>query len=71
MKLGLQINAFTWPGGSPEIGRRLGEIARATLANDLRASGAYAPDLCYAATAGQFRSYAITPRVDGTPCSSG
>jgi len=28
MKLGLQIPYFTWPGGPPEFGARLGEIAR-------------------------------------------
>ena len=28
MKLGLQIPYFTWPGGAPELGPRLGEIAR-------------------------------------------
>ncbi len=29
MKLGLQIPYFTWPGGPPEMGGRLGEIVRA------------------------------------------
>ena len=29
MKLGLQIPYFTWPGGPPELGPRLAEIARA------------------------------------------
>jgi F420-dependent oxidoreductase-like protein len=28
MKLGLQIPSFTWPGGPPEIGRRMAGIAR-------------------------------------------
>jgi len=28
MKIGLQIPSFTWPGGSPELGARLAEIAR-------------------------------------------
>jgi F420-dependent oxidoreductase-like protein len=28
VKLGLQIPSFTWPGGPPEIGRRLAEIGR-------------------------------------------
>ena len=28
MKIGLQIPNFTWPGGSPEIGQRLAEIAQ-------------------------------------------
>ena len=27
MKIGLQIPSFTWPGGSPDIGQRLAEIA--------------------------------------------
>ena len=29
MKLGLQIPYFTWPGGPPALGAKLGEIARA------------------------------------------
>jgi F420-dependent oxidoreductase-like protein len=29
MKLGLQIPYFTWPGGAPALGAKLGEIARA------------------------------------------
>ena len=29
MKLGLQIPYFTWPGGPPELGPRLAEVARA------------------------------------------
>jgi len=29
MKLGLQIPYFTWPGGAPELGAKLAEIARA------------------------------------------
>jgi len=29
MKLGLQIPYFTWPGGAPRMGERLGEIVRA------------------------------------------
>ncbi|MCC7451646.1 MAG: LLM class F420-dependent oxidoreductase [Anaerolineae bacterium] len=28
MRIGLQIPSFTWPGGPPEIGKRLAEIAR-------------------------------------------
>ena len=28
MKVGLQLVSFTWPGGAPEIARRLAEIAR-------------------------------------------
>ena len=28
MKIGLQLVSFTWPGGAPEIARRLAEIAR-------------------------------------------
>jgi hypothetical protein len=28
MRVGLQFVSFTWPGGTPEIARRLAEIAR-------------------------------------------
>jgi F420-dependent oxidoreductase-like protein len=28
MKVGLQLASFTWPGGAPEIARRLAEVAR-------------------------------------------
>jgi alkanesulfonate monooxygenase SsuD/methylene tetrahydromethanopterin reductase-like flavin-dependent oxidoreductase (luciferase family) len=28
MKVGLQLASFTWPGGAPEIGRRLAEVVR-------------------------------------------
>ena len=29
MRIGLQLSSFTWPGGAAELGRRLGDVARA------------------------------------------